>query len=436
MSDTAVAAPPPAPAPSAPASPPPQQDIPIQQLPAGAPTPIGSQTPDKSPEVTRREALQRAMDKHQREVKPPAEAKMGHNQPPEPTQREAPKAKPKTPSDPEKPTLDLRKPPTAQPEAAEEKPKAPPRERGEHGHFAPSAQNVAQTGAQYAQTGAQNAQNPYAQPYAQPLSRMSKQAKADWGKVPESVRADMHRMHNEFGKAFIQYRGDHDAMNEIRPFAEMARQQGTSLKHALTNFTQMEHKLRSDPVGALDVIVNNLNLQTDDGQKISFHDLCWHVVNQTPEQRQLIQSRNAAAAQAQQLAQANQRIAQLENHQRQMQYREAYIQTRGGVEQYANLPTRPRFDELGDLIEQEVKLGFDLDTAYQRANLLRPAGTAPQTRTNGTAAQTRTQTAQTRTDRSIAGSPAGPSNGTGRPRAQVSRRDAIAGAVRRHNGAL
>ena len=427
MSDIAAApAAAPAPAPVAAPPAPQQQDIPIQQLPPSAPTPIGSQTPDKSPEVTRREALQRAMDRHNREAKPAAEAKIGHNQPPEPTQREAPKPKAKTPDDPEKPTLDLRKPPPK--DAEEEKPKAPPRERGEHGHFAPAQ----------AQPGQQPGQqpSPYAKPYGQPLARMSKQAKAEWDKTPESVRADMHRMHNEFGKAFLQYRGDHDAMNEIRPFAEMARQQGTSLKHALTNFTQMESKLRADPIGALDVIVNNLNLKTDDGQRISFHDLCWHVVNQTPEQRQLIQSRNAAAAQAQQLAQANQRIAQLENHQRQMQYREAYVHTRGGVDQYANSPAHPRFDELGDLIEQEVKLGFDLDTAYRRADLLRPAGTAPQTRTNGTAAQTRTQTAQTRTDRSIAGSPAGPSNGAGRPRPQVSRRDAIAGAMRRHNGAL
>jgi hypothetical protein len=80
--------------------------------------------------------------------------------------------------------------------------------------------------------------------------------------------------------------------------------------------------------------------------------------------------------------------------------------TRSQVDQFAD--QHPRFDELGPLIEQELKLGFDIDTAYKRAELLKPATQA---------AQTRTASAQTRNiDRSISGAPdAGPSNGTSRP---------------------
>jgi hypothetical protein len=45
--------------------------------------------------------------------------------------------------------------------------------------------------------------------------------------------------------------------------------------------------------------------------------------------------------------------------------------TRERVNAFAD--AHPRFDELGDLIEAELRLGFDLKTAYRRAELLRPA---------------------------------------------------------------
>jgi hypothetical protein len=163
--------------------------------------------------------------------------------------------------------------------------------------------------------------------------------------------------------------------------------------------------------------------------------VAWHIVNQTPEQRQLLQSQNKAMAQSHQLQQAQQRIAALENQHQQMQYAAHFHRTRSTVDQYA--ATHPRVDELADLITQEVKLGFDLDTAYQRADRLRPP-TAPQTRTNGThAAQTRSTTAQTRTDKSISGAPdAGPSEGRRRSDKPVGRREAIANAMKRYGGTL
>ena len=81
-------------------------------------------------------------------------------------------------------------------------------------------------------------------------------------------------------------------------------------------------------------------------------------------------------------------VQSLAQNQQQMQYSEQFTHTRSAVDQFAE--QHPRFDELGDLIEQELQFGFDLDTAYRRAELLRPATHA---------AQTRTPSAQTRTAR-------------------------------------
>lgn len=412
MSDVGVA--------PAPSSAPAAGEVPVNQNPTNAPQALGPQTPNKPPEDTsrpdsRREAIQRAFKKaeasEQRQAaRKPAEAKMGHNQPPEPTEREKPQAKPEP--------VDLRKRPSDQPQP-----------RADHGHFAPRQDAENKPANLRTQEPAQRANPlPAHAPYRDPPQRMADHAKAEWHAAPESVRGEVHRMHQEFARAYDSFRGDREVMDGIRHYHQMAQQHGTTLQRALDNYVSMETKLRNDLVGGLDVIVNNLNLQTPEGRKLNLMDVAWHIVNQTPEQHALLQSKNRAMAQTHQLQQANQRIAVLENHARQVQYNSQFTQTRGAIDQYAE--THPRLDELADVIENEIKLGYDLDTAYRRAELLRPATQA---------AQTRTQTAQTRSDRSISGAPesAHSMNGTRRRSDKpVSTREAVANAIRRVNANL
>jgi len=416
MSDTAVApdtAPPPQPAPQ-----PSQTEVPVNPNPVSAPAPVGSQAPAKpeAPPTSRREAIQRAFAKVDTRPKPEAaKPKIGHNQPPEPIDRE-------------KPTIDLKRRPDDQPgatPASGTKPDTTPRARAEHGHFASREKSLDppanQTGVQ-----TKHAQLPENAPYREPPVRLHERAKADWAATPESVRGEIHRANTEFQRAYGQYRADHRTMNTIRQFEQMAAQQGTSLERALTSYTSMEQRLRQDPVAGFDVITQNLNLRADDGTPITFRDICWHVINQTPEQHQLVQAKNMQAAQHAQIGQLHREISQLATGIKQMQYQATFSQTRSALDRYAD--AHPRFDELGDLIEQEIKLGFTLDQAYARADRLRPATHAP---------QTRTPTAQTRTTgKSISGAPAGPTNGTGRPQRPVGRREAIASAIKRASGSL
>src|SRR6185436_33881 len=131
MSDVTVAPPSAAPSPSSssqtPQSSPNLSEVVVNQSPQSSPNPIGSQAPEKpanwnGPEG-RKEAIQRAFDRASnpqakakeppRPASKPAEAKAGHNQPPEET-----------------PKLNLKKRPEAQDEA-----QATP--RGERGRFAP-----------------------------------------------------------------------------------------------------------------------------------------------------------------------------------------------------------------------------------------------------------------------------------------------------------
>jgi len=420
MSDVTVA-PAATPAASTPAAAPtpvaPQNEVQINQNPTGTPNPVPPQAPpaeEKSRPETRREGIQRAINKHRTEhpVAPPREAKKGDNAPPE-----------DTPDD----KFDLKKRPGDQAAKIDQ-----PREKG---RFAPKTTPDAGApgvvaGQPAARPGTQAAPQPYvppagSPPHHHPLPRMSPRAAAAWDKVPEEVRADAHRMYREIEQAFRKYKGAHDVMQTIAPYEKMAREQGTTLARVLENHVGIEDKLRSDPIGGLEVIVHNLNLQTPDGQKLTFKDLAWHHLNQSPEQQQLIQQRNEAQATRLQLEQMRREQQALVNEMRRAQYAQHFQTTRGAVDQYAG--TRPRFDELGPLIHREIQLGFSLDEAYRRAELLAGPPTAAQTRAQ-TPAQTRTP------DRSISGAPSGGLNGangarTGKP---VSRKDALEHAFRHH----
>jgi hypothetical protein len=420
MSDiNAPAAPPSAP----PASAPVQHEVPIDTNQTSSPTPVGSQAPDK-PLPTRREAIQAAFDRankprddkslrsDNRDTKAPpkaAEAKAGHNQPPEPTEK-----------------IDLKKRPDDQ-----------PRDRG---RFAPRA---AQTppGEEQTANGAKPGeisrsaprQLPENTPFREPPQRMADHAKAAWADTPEPVRGEIHRMHHEFGNAYSQLKPVADAFAPIAHFHHMAQQHGTTLERALTNYTSMETKLRQDVIGGLDVIVNNLNLKSPDGQRLGLRDIAYHVLSQSPEALQQVQMGNTQTAAQHQIGALHQKISGLEHALHQMHTQQQFVYTRSQVDQFAD--SHPRFDELGVLIKNELDLGFDLETAYRRAELLMPATQAAQTRGDTPSAQTRPA------DRSISGSPGGvvasqAAAASRRSEKPVGRREAIANAIKRVNGGL
>ena len=424
MSDTSSPAAPPSAAPA-----PAQAEVPINQSPTNAPAPIGPQAPHadatdlqggKGRPESRREAIQRAFDRAnnpppkgekalQRAAPQAAEAKKGHNQPPEDTPQE-------------KEGLNLKKRPADQPP------------RGERGQFAPRQADPAQNNAQNAQKGAQNVQTaqrartlPEGAPYRDPPPRISERAKQDWDTAPESVRGDYHRLHQEADNIHRHYRGVAEAYQPVAAYDQLARQQGTTLQQALSNYIGIEDKLRRDPVAGLDTIIHNLGM-TDPktGQRITLRDIAYHVLSQSPENLQMMQQGNAQSAQQQQLGALHREVIQTKQQLHQLHQERQYVYTRSAVDQFAE--AHPRFDELGDLIEKELNLGFDLPTAYRRAELLRPGTTVAQT--HDTSAQTRP------VDRSISGSPdVASSNGASRrPKVPVGRREAIQNAIRRVNG--
>ena len=429
MSDTTQ---PSAPPPSAPAAPAPMQaEVPVNEAPVSQPQPIGDQAPPKPPgqdsnkssQISRREAIQnafarskQAQEEAAKDAPKRAKPGMGHNQPPEPMEKAAEAKKPV-----EKPT------------AAE----AAQRYR-EGGKFArdPAKQTPPESAEQTPpgqQPAGQSQQTKVAQldksaPYREPPGRFADSAKTEWHATPETVRGAVHQMAREFHGAYEKLRGDHEVMEELRPYHDLATKQGTSLRRAFDNYYSMEQKLRADPIGGLDMIVQNLRLPSADGRPVTLSDIAHHVVTMTPEQHQLTATRNQQTSSDQRIGQLHQQVEQLSQGMGQLLYQQRYAGTAAQVHQFAE--AHPRFDELSDLIKSELDLGFPLEVAYQRADKLRPTH----------AAQTRTHSAQTRKT-SISGAPDGgkgsattrPSDGQRRTNGEAkhpTRREAIAKAMR------
>jgi len=422
--------PPSAPPPSTPAPAPQHAEVPVDQSPVSSPTPLGEQAPPKPPgqqdnkssHVSRREALQNAFARSKQAqdeaVKdaPKRKVGIGDNHPPEPIEAEA------------------KKPPTTAQVAERYR---------ESGKFARDPAKADQTPpGEQPQPGQQSGQPARPKPlderapFREPPGRFSDQAKTEWAAAPESVRGAVHQMAREFQGAYERYRGSHEVMQELQPYHDLATKQGTTLRKAFDNYYAMEGKLRSDLVGGLDVLVQNVargqNLRKADGSLINLQDVALHIISMTPEQQQLSAQRNQQSSAEMKIGQLHQQVDQLSQGISQLLYREKFTQTRSQVDQFAQ--KHPRFDELSDLIKSELDLGFTLEQAYARADRLRPA--PPQ------AAQTRNTPAQTRKT-SISGAPDGngrpsvttrPSDGRQRTNGEAkhpTRREAIAKAMRR-----
>ena len=405
--------------------------VPVDVNHVSTPNPIGQQAPNlpegEKRTPSRMEAIQAAFERANKpkgQAEKPAEkpapkaaeAKAGHNQPPEET-----------------PKLNLKKRPDEQ----------QPQPRGERGQFAPrqvAPEEQSQKGnsnAPLSQAGTDGQpvrQLPENSPFRDPPARMAEAAKRDWAAAPESVRADVHRMHEEFGRAYNFYRADHEAFKPLRGFHQLAQSQGTTLDRALNNYVSMEQTLRKDLLGGLDLIVHNMGLKDPEtGRQLDLRDVAYTVLSSTPEQLRQMKQGNQQNAASQQIGALHQKIERLENEQRQMQDERRFLYTRSQIDHFADDGKHPRFDELGDLIKNEINLGFDLESAYRRAELLRPASHAAQTR--DTSAQTRPTT-----DRSIYGAPTDvtASNAASRRPAKASGSvsEAVQKAFRHMNGAL
>lgn len=110
--------------------------------------------------------------------------------------------------------------------------------------------------------------------------RFDDSAKGEWEAVPESVRGNIHRMQRELEGGIEKYRAQVAEYEEIKTYADMAKQGGTTLKAALDTYVGMENALRANPIAGLEQIVANLGLKDNQGNPITLRGIAMHIAGQ------------------------------------------------------------------------------------------------------------------------------------------------------------
>jgi len=187
-------------------------------------------------------------------------------------------------------------------------------------------------------------------PHAVPPPRFSEDAKAAWHGVPESVQGEVHRAVRELESGLERYRASHHSWESVRQYDEIARHNGGSLQQSLAKVVQIEQAFARDPIDGFNRVCQHFG--------INMHSLATQIASMRPEQFHAYQQQSQVEALQQQLWQMQQQHSQvIEGVTR------AHINRE--VSEFAK--SHPRVDELANEIAAELRAGYDLATAYDRA---------------------------------------------------------------------
>lgn len=253
---------------------------------------------------------------------------------------------------------------------------------------------------------AEQAEKPASQ-FRDPPKRFSDDAKAAWETAPEPVKAEVHRAVRELESGLEKYRTEYEP---LKPYNDLAKQHGTSIKDALDRYTGLERML-----GSPDQNQKLAGLQqVFDYAGISPRQFAAQIMGQTPEQGAVQQDQTLRELR-QEIASLKQQLGGVSTNMQQRQEQEVLSK----IQQFA--ADKPRFDELSEDIAFFLKSGRtqDLQEAYQLAERLNRAP-APQS----PPAQTRiepTPEAQTlKGSKSVSGAPSlGASPAKGQPSSSI-----------------
>lgn len=262
----------------------------------------------------------------------------------------------------------------------EPKPEKAAPERGENGKFAPKAKEpeespaLPQDGddAEVEQERGTNRPSEVRDTARAPAHFLPR-AKEAWPSTNEDVRAEVHRMVENYEKGLNEYRESHEFRKELKQYEDMAKAEGTTVKEALGNFARIQSLLRSNPTEGIQRVLASIN--------VTPQQYAQHILGQAQQQRD-----NPQAAQQNQLGQTVQQLQQqIADMQKQAQQRDEESRLQQVAQQFIEpfKAEHPRYDEL----EADIALFLNsgkipstlskqdrLDAAYDMAVRINPEG--------------------------------------------------------------
>ena len=224
---------------------------------------------------------------------------------------------------------------------------------------------------------------------------LSERAKAVWRNVPRELQHEITQRDRDAEEAKPRL----ERYEAIREFDEIAKSNGRDLRDSLAKINQFENMMKSNPIGALNAILQEIGPSKQDGGKLSLLEVAQHIVNQGQEgyNQTIQQARLQEQQEAQQRQWQQQQQMQADEHKKLINA--AYIEPFRAA--------NPRFDELhshivmvlkSDMVDKTLTPPERLAAAYEIAERINPASS--QSPTN----QARDLVDQRRADADLSGS--------------------------------
>lgn len=121
--------------------------------------------------------------------------------------------------------------------------------------------------------------------HAEPPARFLPEATQKWANTPNEVKAEIHRVNQEYEAQLSEAKEKAQRYEEIRQYDEMARQSGRDgIKESLATMVRIEQAIQRSPVMGLEMVLRESGLRKQDGSPLSLYDVAQMVARQTPQQ--------------------------------------------------------------------------------------------------------------------------------------------------------
>ncbi len=135
-----------------------------------------------------------------------------------------------------------------------------------------------------------------------------------WKNTPRSVRRDIEVMERTHEEEIGRYREAGQRYESIKPFDDLARENGLDLRESLTRIHELENLMQTQPLMGLNRILMEAGPRKNDGQPMSLFEVASFIVSQGQEgyQKLMQMPQSNGHAVNPQIAQMQEKIDRLE----------------------------------------------------------------------------------------------------------------------------
>lgn len=119
--------------------------------------------------------------------------------------------------------------------------------------------------------------------HPEPPARFLPEARTKWANVPHEVKAEVHRVAQEYEAEIAKHKAASDFYESMREFDELARRTGTTVPDALRRYVGLEQTLRQNPAQGIAEVLRNVGLTPQQYAEHVMKNPQAHVVPARPQ---------------------------------------------------------------------------------------------------------------------------------------------------------